>query len=117
MRLLIPFGRRLPRVRLRTLLIAVAVAALPLATWARIEARRVQFRSIAAQHRKKIIGLVCYRGGWNIFPVAIIKGEYRILRESEVKLDTWHLRLSEKYARAAESPWMPVAPDPDPPGR
>ena len=37
--------------------------------------------------------------------------------EKVVDQDMWHLGLSRKYERAAERPWLPVAPDPDPPGR
>lgn len=115
---LIPLKWRPPRLRLRSLMIVVAVVALPLATWTRIEARREQFRRTAAFHRDEIVGGISIRGNGrlSIFPVAA-KVEYQILSQTQVDLDMWHLELSEKYEQAAERPWLPVAPDPDPPGR
>ena len=111
-------GKRLLHFRLRTLMIAVAVVALPLATWARIEARREQFRRASAYHRDQVVGAITVAiGPPGSYGVAAWSTKFRCrLSQAQVDLDMWHLGLSKKYEEAAERPWLPVAADPDPPG-
>jgi hypothetical protein len=89
-----------PRIRLRTLMIAVAVAALPLGLWAGIERRRAAFDRTAAYHVTQVVGLTV--GG-------------RPLTPSERRRDEWHYALFLKYREAAFRPWIPVGPDPPEP--
>jgi hypothetical protein len=107
---------RRTRFRLRTLMIAVAVVSIPLAVWATIEARRVRFLRAAAYHKSQIICIIAYsvgdgtgRGVFHSTP----QGE--IVSDARVAYDLWRVQLWMKYEKAAEHPWMPVAPDPPPP--
>jgi hypothetical protein len=90
---------RLPRFRLRTLMVAVAVAAVVLGLGA---------RSLAFRQRAE-----CCRTRFE--PVC---GEYRPETPAEIAEDrrrTYHAHLWAKYERAARYPWLPVWPDPPEP--
>lgn len=102
-----------PRLRLWTLMVAVALLAILLGIWTWIDARRDHFRSLAKYHRSRITR-----------PVFIEGDRYRMLgnnldggatSDKELNWDSWHLKLYIKYDRAVDRPWLPVPPDPDPP--
>jgi hypothetical protein len=91
---------RLPRFRLRALMIAVAAVALLLGLWAGIERRRADFRRIARYHSFRNLGLLV---------------DSRSLTPLELRQDEWHHALYLKYQRAARYPWLSVEPDPPEP--
>jgi hypothetical protein len=110
---------RMPRFRVRTLMIVVAVLALPLGLCME---RRSRFLRLAAEHARE-----AYRGGSAlpmIFDNSGPEPRYcddsgRELSASEaeqrIALNSWHDSLALKYRRAAASPWLPVEPDPPEP--
>jgi hypothetical protein len=91
---------RLPRFRLRTLMIAVAVAGIALD----LHTRSCASRQLAVYHDKESLKLLpC--------------GEHERLFDARRQRAWiwWHLDLAAKYRRAADHPWLPVPPDPPPP--
>jgi hypothetical protein len=84
---------RLPRFRVRTLMLLVVLVAVPLT----LLDRRARFLGLANRHE----GLIGPPPG----PYA----------KSASPRSGWHWELSNKYRRAAERPWLPVEPDPPPP--
>jgi hypothetical protein len=106
-------GRRIPsRIRLRGLMLALAITSLPLAFYATVEARRSRFLQLAEQHRSQIVSV---HGTAPYFKIIYVKPGGRFLTESELRRDDWHWQLWVKYSRAAERPWMPLRPDPPKP--
>ena len=87
---------RLPRFRLRTLVVAVAGLAVAVAM-ASLSIRSAAYSQLAEYHRVE-----AFRSS---YPGAL-NGPARLAR---------HLELHSKYERAARYPWLPVAPDPPPP--
>lgn len=114
------------RFRVRSLLVVVAVAGLicgMLVQYA-TDRRRESFRNRAESF--------AYGEADVIEQIADKLGEARrldresgngsrkaaILREDAEKLArvaAWHVKMERRYARAAEHPWEPLAPDPPPP--
>ena len=91
---------RPPRFRLRTLLVAVAVAGLLLGC-----ARDL---GLAACHQMRVMrvgytsmGLTCWVDSRGV-PVT-------------ERRSAWHEAMRNTYLRAAALPWLPVPPDPPPP--
>jgi hypothetical protein len=102
---------RLPRVRftLRMLLVGVAAVAL-LMGYVAMERRRAEYRRLALQHRRQLLML----GRWEFFD----RATQRAYEEEQARTDprkAWHLKIADKYLRAAERPWLAVAPDSFPP--
>ena len=96
-----------PRFRIRTLMIAVAVAGALMAAeltrrrWAELA---VEYRKAAAFHSSLA---EVYRSGAHL--------DSRVEDPAETsRLVSRQLRLAEKYRRAARYPWLPVVPDPPP---
>jgi hypothetical protein len=124
---------RLPRFRIRTLMIAVAVVGVTLASgrFAQIGGR---FRRIAAAHRRNQSALArqahefekqAHWATWDAvaqFPLSVPDRPWSELA-SDSRNEAWHLRrvsaregqLAAKYERAARRPWLPVLPDPPEP--
>ena len=118
-----PPGRSLTlrfRCRLRTLLVLVALAA---GTLACIEMRRRQrtYRDRAWYHfaasdqlardSRRHLCMFCFTE-----PQAqAIRSRVSAERTALVVASEYHRRLHKKYLRAAQRPWLPVAPDPPPP--
>jgi hypothetical protein len=110
---------RLPRFRLRTLIIAVAVTALLM------YGRRMQ------QHRQGLAALcgAAARGALHTGAVYRLDIDTETLRaeapgapaHTQAEIERWRRRsaywvgLKQKYDRAATLPWLLVAPDPPPP--
>ena len=113
-----PMGSRPagPRFRLRTLMVAVAVAAVPLALLAVSGSRRQRFRRLAAEYDSRVVGIHAvwaegkkYRY-FHINPSsAASTPATRILQE---RRDLWNINLCINYRAAAEHPLWPVPPDP-----
>jgi hypothetical protein len=96
-------------------MIAVAVASIPLAIWATIEARRVRFRRMAAYHESQVVSQIAIGIGGLGYGILRSTPQGEPVDDAQAERDWWHLDLSRKYQKAAERPWMPVAPDPRPP--
>jgi hypothetical protein len=99
---------RWPRIRIRTMMAAVVVAALALAVYAGIERRRSRLQRLAQHH-------------WEIVATHSVVGtdaKRTIFRASASlhnrQIAHYHVNLAHKYGRAARYPWLPV--EPDPPG-
>jgi hypothetical protein len=103
-----------PRFRLRTLLIAVAVAGI-VSGLAALRQRRAHFLELAALHERaesepRVIS-VHFR---EEVPVEERMKVWRQINASDKRAKYHHL-LRVKYECAAARPWLPVAPDPPPP--
>jgi len=85
------------RFRIRTLMIAVAVAGAALGAWIWIERRRTEFIERAAAHQRWVI-VGC-----------------RVVPRWALRKSDYHEALAGKYRAAARRPWLPVPPDPPPP--
>jgi hypothetical protein len=82
------------RFRVRSLLVAVAIAGVILGGLAELQRRRERFREIADHHAFN--GYYCSLYG-------------------NPELDQWHAKMHEKYERAAARPWLLVEADPPAP--
>jgi hypothetical protein len=98
---------KLPRLRVWTLMILVAVVGISFRVPETIRQRQIQFSRLAYDHRARMIcfgrldrEIVWYDGYRNRVTLA---------------QHGWHTAMAEKYARAGDRPWLPVAPDPPPP--
>jgi hypothetical protein len=87
-----------PRVTLRWLMVAVAVASL--ASWWLIT-RRERFKRLASYHKTQVWKDARDHGGRKAI--------------EDTPLTRWHLSLSGKYDYAVTHPWLPVAGDPPEP--
>jgi hypothetical protein len=103
---------RLPCYRLRTLLIAVAVAALGMGKIVGLARRRESYLRQAAHHRK-LSGeallnalLVDLRYHW------VPSEPERAEMAAYERRGDFHAALQAKYERAARYPWLLVEPDP-----
>ena len=94
---------RLPRVRLRTLMIAVAVVGVICAAVVICKARRERFERIAARHT-------------GVFPplsfADAMSPDYERRSRWGREVMAWHAEMARKYRRAARSPWLPITPEP-----
>jgi hypothetical protein len=105
----------MPRYHLRTLLIAVAVAALGMGTIAGLVRRRESHLRRAAHHRKLSndasfsAWLIDHRYRWGPSePERAEMADYE-------RRDHYHAALQANYECAARYPWLPVEPDPPEP--
>src|SRR4051794_8604286 len=108
---------RLPRVRftVRRVMFVVAIVALILGGTAEGVRRRERFRRKAQEYARTSNDLYLrgfYFGKETTFGPS--PAEVRISDEYE-RRSIQYQRLSEKYERAARSPWLPVEPDPPEP--
>ena len=112
---------RLPRFRLRTLLVAVAVAAAAMEAVLMLQ-RAAAYRRLAERYAER------ERMHRDSAALATAEAEDLAERGSADGASLWRDRaddnaakaarsaeLSRKYRRAAARPWLPVAPDPPPP--
>jgi hypothetical protein len=103
---------RPPRFRLRTLLVAVAVAALSLS------GLHLQRLSRAYQRRADQYSNEGFR--WCEYGSAELEAQQRMspqqfeayIGRRFQEILRWRARMEAKYRRAARYPWLPVAPDP-----
>jgi hypothetical protein len=104
---------RLPRFRLRTLMIAVAVVGILFGSGLELHRRSVRFQALAERHGSE--AHVMHIRGSN----GRAGGELRVLSINDVPIDRkladWHLELRDRYRLAAGRPWLPVPPDPPEP--
>lgn len=114
------------RWRLRTLLIGIALVAIPLAAWSAIQRRADRFTHLAAYHLQAHEVLIDEAGGV-LECLQVEDGETldsaaekrfagRGQREFlAYKASIFHWKLFEKYQKAAANPWLGVEADPPPP--
>jgi hypothetical protein len=103
---------RLPRYRLHTFLIAVAVPALDMGTIVGLARRRESCRRQAAQHRKLSNDARLY--AMSIDRRYLLWGPSEPERAEMATYERrgdYHAALQAKYERAARYPWLPVNPD------
>jgi hypothetical protein len=105
---------RLPRFRLRVLMIAVAVAGVAIAGVVGLRRRGESLRRMAQGHdlaARRAADALWAPPGWETNPG---EGGQRSAIPDWERL-AYHNRLKEKYERAARYPWLPVGPDPPEP--
>src|SRR5262245_51373378 len=106
---------RLPRFRIRTLLVVVAVASIPVGLWARAERfqelhryHRARSEALAADATLTNNGHEVAKLQWYHHPIRDqLTGRYGPYREftgHEYALLHWHMRLAWKYEQAARCP-------------
>jgi hypothetical protein len=113
------------RLRLRSVLIGVAMLAIGLAAWVTIERRTERFTHLAAYHLQAHFILAeqadgpreCLEPEDDDWETAV---EQRFAARRErvylaYEAATYHWDLFEKYRKAAASPWLSVRVDPLPP--
>jgi hypothetical protein len=109
------------RFRLRTLMIVLALLALPLGTWCRVEGMRLAHRRRGDEHFRRIIALGVGFGpgnhGYGLLGFKRIPP--RPLTPLERVRDRWHFALLMKNDAAARHawsrPWRSIAPEPPEP--
>lgn len=114
---------RLPRYRLRTLLVALAIAGLTLGIVSELIVRRDRFRELAADHASQVHGVVGVHENFGRTRMGRFTWLDRTTGEDlseqqrhRIQLrNQWHHSLSQKYLTSAASPWLPVGPDPPEP--
>jgi hypothetical protein len=109
--------------RLRTMLVGVAALAVVLASAAAVHRRAEHFRRLAAYHLQACDFLLDQAGGpvkclqvgegedWDteLEKRFAVRGDRKYAAYKAAK---YHEELFEKYRKAAEGPWLPVAADP-----
>ena len=123
---------RLPRLRLRTLLIAVAVAGLALGGWQMwrrwdyCRARFAEYADYAETNRAKAEGYAASAREYRR-QAARLRGHGEFEAERQVQLArmdeilaksygdeaAWYARLAAPYRHVARFPWLPLPPEPD----
>jgi hypothetical protein len=98
---------RLPRFRLRTLMIAVAVAAV--ATGGEVMRRRSVHSRKQARYYADLVRIA------PMFHLSREMPPEQAWRYRQAQIRWWQ-QMARKYERAARYPFLSVAPDPPPPG-
>jgi cytochrome c-type biogenesis protein CcmE len=103
---------RVPKFRIRTLMIAVAVLGIALGGLAglqRMDQRMQRFRALAQHHQ--------HRGLVNRLTVvgSVAHGDVKADTERYQIRAEYHDALNLKYKYAASHPWLPLSPDPPEP--
>jgi hypothetical protein len=108
----------LPRFRIRTLMIAVAVVAVALSSWSlRGESRRRRARAIRHVQEAELASTLVgdYYAGRVVFRDGMTPERAEELAARLERSIPFHAAMAEKWAEAADHPWLPVSPDPPPP--
>ena len=90
-----------PRITVRRLMIAVAVAGVGLG----LIARRERFRRVADHHHRKVMDGIDTSCNWYSSTAA---------DDDAIRLD-WHESMMLRYNFAADHPWLPLGVDPPEP--
>ncbi len=100
---------RFPQFTVRRLMVSVAIAGVLVGGWVETGRRRDRFRGISAILKFEIHKAI----GQDIdgVPTWYIGGG-RMISDRRM---SWRLEMIKKYEKAAERPWLPVAPDPPEP--
>jgi hypothetical protein len=102
--------KRYFRISMRKLMLLVAVLGILLGGLAQLDRRRRHFRNLAAFHGSQYLMSYAEGGGPNGKMVYWDCAGNR-LTDRQVREDAWHVEMLLKYRRAAEWPWLRVAPD------
>jgi hypothetical protein len=97
---------RVPRFRIRTLMIAVAAVAVFVAFGVTLHRRSTRFRQLADFH---------VRAASRIEEELAVQSVGQVNAAATLDVVHWHDSLYFKYTRAANRPWLPVAADPPEP--
>jgi hypothetical protein len=98
---------RIPRVRftVRRMMVAVVIAAIPLAITGDLFRRSVAYRRVAALHETAAVECgMALKGARGTDIGRLLPGRI-----------SWHARMYAKYHEAARRPWLRVEPDPPEP--
>lgn len=106
----------MPRFTIRTIMVAVALIAVPLGMCAE---RTSRFIRLADWNDVRAGDLQVHNECCGSFALYIDAKNGRILEPAEGRrreiLWEWHRDIAEKYRAAARYPWLPVEPDPPKP--
>jgi hypothetical protein len=102
--------KRYFRISMRKLMLLVAVLGIILGGLAQLDRRRRHFRSLAAFHISQRLMDSGVGGGRRGTVVYFDRAGNR-LTDQQLREDAWHLEMNRKYYRAAQRPWLRVAPD------
>jgi hypothetical protein len=91
------------RLSLRRFQLGVLAVALFLASALTLEQRHISFSRLSMEHAKAVSRLCRVEGAFG--------DQTRRRSPHQIELDNWHLYLADKYSRAANYPWLPVAED------
>ena len=110
----------LPRMTTRRWMIAVACAALCLATVATLWRRAERFQALAQSHKASVEREAARAKHWegeidDDRMMTSFNPSGKELSARELAVIDWHVTLVRKYRRAGRRPWLPVPPDPPPP--
>ncbi len=88
-----------PRFRLRTLMIGLVAASLPLGLWSHLEVRRIRYRRTAAHHRSRVAARILVGvGSPGSYAILCSTPEGRPLSPNQAEWSLWHLGLALKFA-------------------
>lgn len=99
---------RMPRFRIRMMMVLIAIAALLLTGLA----RRSMFQGIAEYHR---VHAGVEASASEIVSIVMLEHADGAIEFDSWPRHRWHKDLQKKYERAARYPWLPVEPDPPEP--
>ncbi len=108
----------IPRFKLRTLLLMVALFAVALAVVVEISQRRNRFQRLADDHWKQT--LLLPEDQIDINGYSYVENQAtrtKIYTGKNMRDIDYHDLLYRKYEYAASHPWLPVEPDPPPPAK
>ena len=112
---------RLPRMKTRRWIIAVAATGLMIGGGVLLKQRRDDFLSLAQSHQMEVASstargeaLKSRFGGTSGMAIEEIMRLHRVYDRMMDRADH-HASLARKYERAARYPWLPVEPDPPEP--
>jgi len=95
------------QVRVRTMLVIVALVALLLSPFAYVERRRDRVQRLADYHASQMSG---YTIDWGGFRPIVRDHKGRVVRGKQARLIRWHYWRKVKYESAAMRPWKSVPP-------
>ncbi len=107
---------RFPRMRfsVRHLMVAVAIVALCLGFVSWMKQRSARLYAIGLFHRDQIVAILAgapdANGKFHYSPMDIDQ-KLRRVSERQRRKDIWREEMAQKYWRASEQPWLPVAAD------
>ncbi|MBV9510926.1 MAG: hypothetical protein JO303_11665 [Caulobacteraceae bacterium] len=106
---------RLPRYRVRTLMIAVAIAGAVGGAWTALGRRRERFERLGWYHRGQVVSILFGAPGADgryVYEPTDHGQSGELITARQKRLDRWHEAMAQKYWQAARYPWLPVARDP-----
>ena len=102
------------RFTMRRIVIAVGVIAIVLAALVTMGRRIRRCDDLVTYHRSQIAGVMYGTPGPDrtiTFSLSSHDGNGRQVPPQQQAIDRWHVRMMDKYRRAAARPWLPIGPD------